>query len=97
MSEREPGKSAARPQAATAKTTPTKAASAGSVAGAARKAAPKTAVRKTRPGAPPSCDLQALIQQRAYELWERDGRPEGREHAHWAEAEQEIVGTQRAA
>ena len=30
------------------------------------------------------------IRQRAYELWEREGRPEGREHAHWAEAAREI-------
>ena len=94
MSEREPGKSAARPKAAAAKTTPTKATGARP---AARKPAAKTTVRKSRTGAPPAGDLQALIQQRAYELWERDGRPEGREHAHWAEAEQEIVGTQRAA
>jgi hypothetical protein len=35
-------------------------------------------------------DLQTQIQQRAYELWERDGRPEGRDFAHWQQAEREI-------
>ena len=35
-------------------------------------------------------DLQARIQQRAYELWERDGRPDGREQIHWQQAESEI-------
>ena len=39
---------------------------------------------------PAGVDLQARIQQRAYELWERDGRPEGRDHAHWQQAEREI-------
>jgi len=97
MFEKEPGRSvAARPKTGAAKTATTKA-SAGPAAGAAPKAAAKTAVRKTRTGAAPAGDLQAQIQQRAYELWERDGRPEGRDHAHWAQAEREIAGTQRAA
>ena len=98
MLEKVPGESpAAKPKASAAKTTTTKAASAGPAAGATPKAAAKTAVRKTRTGAAPASDLQAQIQQRAYELWERDGRPEGRDHAHWAQAEREIAGTQRAA
>ena len=97
MLEKEPGKSAAKPKAGAAKITTTKAASAGPAAGAAPRAAAKTAARRTRTGAAPSGDLQAQIQQRAYELWERDGRPEGRDDAHWAQAEREIAGTQRAA
>jgi hypothetical protein len=30
------------------------------------------------------------VEQRAYELWEADGRPEGRELEFWLKAEQEI-------
>lgn len=29
------------------------------------------------------------IRQRAYELWEREGRPEGRHDAHWDQARRE--------
>ena len=32
------------------------------------------------------------IRQRAYELWEQEGRPEGREYAHWDEAARQIGG-----
>lgn len=31
-----------------------------------------------------------LIRQRAYELWEAEGRPAGRESAHWEQAEREV-------
>jgi hypothetical protein len=30
------------------------------------------------------------IKARAYEIWERDGRPEGREDEFWQQAEQEL-------
>lgn len=30
------------------------------------------------------------IRRRAYEIWEREGRPEGRASAHWQEAESEV-------
>lgn len=30
------------------------------------------------------------IRQRAYEIWEREGRPEGRGHEHWSQARREI-------
>ena len=30
------------------------------------------------------------IRQRAYELWEQEGRPEGRQDEHWARASREI-------
>lgn len=30
------------------------------------------------------------IRQRAYEMWEQEGCPEGREHAHWDEAARQI-------
>ena len=32
-------------------------------------------------------DPQQLIAQRAYELWEQNGRVEGRDLEHWLEAE----------
>ncbi len=31
-----------------------------------------------------------MVQERAYEIWEREGRPDGREMDHWLQAEQEI-------
>jgi hypothetical protein len=33
---------------------------------------------------------EQAVKARAYELWERDGRPEGRHAEHWAQAEQEL-------
>ncbi len=30
------------------------------------------------------------IRQRAYEIWEREGRPDGHQDEHWAKARQEI-------
>ena len=35
------------------------------------------------------------ISRRAYEIWEREGRPEGQDLRHWLQAEQEL-GIQRA-
>ena len=35
-------------------------------------------------------ERENLIRQRAYELWERDGKPEGQEMHFWLEAEREI-------
>src|SRR4051812_42183709 len=35
------------------------------------------------------------IKQRAYELWEQDGRPEGKDGEHWARAAEEIDGESR--
>jgi hypothetical protein len=32
------------------------------------------------------------VSRRAYELWEQDGRPEGRDLQHWLQAEQEVRG-----
>jgi hypothetical protein len=34
-------------------------------------------------------DQQERVRARAYELWEQEGRPEGRDQTHWFEAEQE--------
>ena len=30
------------------------------------------------------------ISKRAYEIWEREGKPEGREQEHWFQAEHEL-------
>jgi hypothetical protein len=30
------------------------------------------------------------IQQRAYQIWEQEGRPEGRATEHWRQAEQQL-------
>jgi len=36
-------------------------------------------------------ELERTIRERAYALWETDGRPEGRELDYWRQAEQEIL------
>jgi hypothetical protein len=35
-------------------------------------------------------DREADIRKRAEEIWEREGRPEGRDIAHWEQAKAEI-------
>ena len=40
----------------------------------------------------PNVDNDAAVRDRAYLLWERAGRPLGREHEFWAEASREIEG-----
>ena len=38
-----------------------------------------------------STDIYERIRQRAYSLWERDGRPHGRQIDHWLQAERELA------
>jgi hypothetical protein len=40
-------------------------------------------------------DREHAIRERAYAIWERHGRPDGRSLAHWSQAEAEI-GTELA-
>jgi aspartyl/asparaginyl beta-hydroxylase (cupin superfamily) len=35
-------------------------------------------------------DREQAVRDRAYAIWEQDGRPEGRSLAHWSQAEAEI-------
>ncbi len=35
--------------------------------------------------------IHKLIAERAYELWENRGRPDGYDLLHWREAEQDII------
>ncbi len=35
------------------------------------------------------------IRERAYAIWEREGRPEGRREAHWEQARQELMDERR--
>jgi hypothetical protein len=62
-------------------------------------AAPTTTKSVTRTVAATSTgrqdELQDRVRQRAYELWEREGRPAGREYDHWLQAEREVVTTRR--
>ena len=37
--------------------------------------------------------LKQLIAERAYEIWENQGRPHGYDLIHWHEAEQEIMNS----
>ena len=41
-------------------------------------------------------DRDQLIRERAYHIWEREGRPHGRETAHWQQAVGEIETEERA-
>ena len=34
---------------------------------------------------------EIAIRQRAYAIWEEEGRPQGREWSHWAQASEEIL------
>jgi hypothetical protein len=36
-------------------------------------------------------DEAEIVRALAYEIWEREGRPTGREHEHWAEANREFA------
>ncbi|WP_448207648.1 DUF2934 domain-containing protein [Azospirillum sp. sgz302134] len=36
-------------------------------------------------------DLESRIEKRAYQIWEREGRPEGRAEDHWTLAREEIA------
>ena len=38
-------------------------------------------------------DNNELIRLRAYEIWIREGQPEGREMEHWLQARREILGS----
>jgi hypothetical protein len=38
-------------------------------------------------------DHDERIRQRAHEIWEEEGRPEGREYSHWLRARAEIQDT----
>lgn len=41
-------------------------------------------------------DRSEAVRNRAYFLWERAGRPSGREHEFWAQASEEIEGDRQA-
>ena len=34
------------------------------------------------------------VRERAHEIWEREGRPHGRDEAHWRQAEDELTAAQ---
>lgn len=36
--------------------------------------------------------LRQEVERRAYELWETEGRPEGRDLEHWLAAERQLLG-----
>ena len=40
-------------------------------------------------------DIENSIRERAYEIWEEEGRPAGREAQHWQQAAAEIADAQR--
>jgi hypothetical protein len=82
-------KAKAAPKTRTASTTTSSSATGNKAKPAASraKAASTGGVRRTGNGG----DVAERIRQRAYEIWEREGRPEGREQEHWEQAEREIA------
>ena len=42
-------------------------------------------------------ELQRRIRERAHQLWEHDGRPEGRADEHWERARAELAADEREA
>lgn len=42
-----------------------------------------------------TADFESRVRQRAHEIWERDGRPQGRDREHWAQAEAELRAEER--
>jgi hypothetical protein len=58
---------------------------------AAAKPVPRTAVSQPAASRTHQDHMRERVQRRAYELWESEGRPAGREHDHWLQAEREIA------
>jgi hypothetical protein len=48
------------------------------------------AAGKSRAAPDPETEDQE-VKARAYEIWEREGRPEGRHDEHWRQAQQELA------
>jgi hypothetical protein len=42
-------------------------------------------------GAVMTIDILCRIRERSYQIWEQEGRPEGRHLDHWLQAEHELV------
>jgi hypothetical protein len=42
-------------------------------------------------------DWEGRVRERAYAIWEREGRPEGGAERHWAQAEEELRAEASAA
>ncbi len=56
----------------------------------------KAGTRKCWTGEPArEAEIRHLVAQRAYELWENQGRPHGHDVTHWHQAEQEIMNCVR--
>ncbi len=72
------------------------------------KALLETSGRCERPDVPSDCQKpqkeiamqltrqDTIIRERAYAIWEREGRPDGREWDHWVQAASELQGSATA-
>ncbi|MBI3996444.1 MAG: DUF2934 domain-containing protein [Candidatus Omnitrophica bacterium] len=56
-------------------------------------ARPKAATKQTNQAPAQGQDLQQQVAQKAYELWEQNGRVEGQDLENWLEAEHLIRQT----
>ncbi|WFU06114.1 DUF2934 domain-containing protein (plasmid) [Rhizobium sp. CB3171] len=50
------------------------------------------AADQSKAAEPATRDLEKEIRERAYAIWENEGRPEGRAVEHWERAERQISG-----
>ena len=74
-------------------------------AGPARKAAPEEPAKRARIGCertaieddPMNPSRQEDIRRRAHEIWEQEGKPEGKEAEHWDRAMRELEGQNHSA
>jgi Protein of unknown function (DUF2934) len=41
-------------------------------------------------------DLEERIRERAFQIWDREGRPHGRDREHWDMARRELMGADDA-
>ena len=71
------------------KTTVPAASATGAPPDAAGSEGPPAAGDSEAAAAPSPEDREARIRHRAYAIWESEGRPDGREQAHWDQAERE--------
>ncbi|MBV8456529.1 MAG: DUF2934 domain-containing protein [Acetobacteraceae bacterium] len=39
--------------------------------------------------------VEQQIRNRAYQIWEEEGRPHGREHEHWERARSDVLAAQK--
>jgi hypothetical protein len=65
--------------------------------GSPRKAFPRSGATPPKRSIGMSSERKASVEQRAYKIWEEEGRPHGRDQEHWHRAERDLIGHPDAA